>query len=320
MYGYEIFHDNLMESLIKSVRNGTSSHAYIFEGDKGLLIDNAASLFASALVCPNEETAPCGECASCIEAKAKTNPDIIYVNSGNKKTIGAEQMRELENDVAIKPFNSKYKVYIFEDGNLFTEAAQNVFLKTFEEPPEYAVFIIIIENASLLLNTILSRFTLVHFPPVSMTVTEEYIKKHYPEQTDRLEFLSRFCSGVPGRADKIIEDEEFEPLRNDVLEFLSGLISHNRQTAFEFEKFLDEKKDKADKILDFLFGYLRDIIIIQSGMYDEIINIDKFEALKTTAAKYAPETVMSLSDRTITAQKMVSRYVSPKAVALWLSL
>ena len=142
MYGYETFHEDLMKNLIESVHNGASSHAYIFEGEKGLGVLNSARLFAAALTCKNTGVAPCGSCQNCVESKADTNPDIIYVRpKADKKSIGAKDMRKLEEDVAVKPFNSKHKVYIFEDASLLTEEAQNTFLKTFEEPPEYAVFI-----------------------------------------------------------------------------------------------------------------------------------------------------------------------------------
>ena len=91
--------------------------------------------------------------------------------------------------MAVKPFNSKHKVYIFEDASLLTEEAQNTFLKTFEEPPEYAVFILITENSASLLQTILSRFTLVHFPSVSDVIMEKYISEKYPEEKERLPFF-----------------------------------------------------------------------------------------------------------------------------------
>ena len=143
------------------MHNGASSHAYIFEGEKGLGVLNSARLFAAALTCENTGVAPCGSCQNCVESKADTNPDIIYVRpKADKKSIGAKDMRKLEEDVAVKPFNSKHKVYIFEDASLLTEEAQkHVFFKNvFEEPPEYAVFILITENSTSLLQTILSRF------------------------------------------------------------------------------------------------------------------------------------------------------------------
>lgn len=320
MYGYEIFHDELMKNLIDSVHRGAASHAYIFEGDKGLGIRNAARLFAAALTCGNTDIAPCGACPSCIEAKADTNPDIIYVNSGEKKSIGAEQMRDLEEDVAIKPFNSARKVYIIEDGAQLTEAAQNVFLKTFEEPPEYAVFIIITENSSLLLQTILSRFTLIHFPNVSDEAVENYIRSKYPQETERISFLVKYCAGIPGAADSVINDENFEALRATSLEKLFSLISSDRRSAFVIEKFIEENKESFPQILDFWLSFLRDVTLLQTGAGERLINIDKKDSLRQIAARINPEKTVKISEKVITSRKMTARYVNSKAVSMWLAL
>lgn len=321
MYGYEIFHDELMKNLIESVHSGASSHAYIFEGEKGLGKHNAARLFAAALTCSDKSISPCGSCPSCIEAKADTNPDIIYVRpKKDKKSIGAEDMRELEDNVAIKPFNSERKVYIIDDGSQLTEAAQNVFLKTFEEPPEYAVFIIVIENSSLLLQTILSRFTMVHFPCVPENTVEEYIRNKYPNEQERLPFLVKYCAGVPGTADGIINDNEFENLRSDALEKLFSLLSSDKRAAFIIQKFLEENKEKAEEILDFWLSFLRDIVLIQTSAPSGIINIDKKDTLRRIASRVNPEYAVEMSEKVINSKKMIGRYVNIKATAMWLAL
>lgn len=321
MYGYEIFHDELMKNLIESVHTGTASHAYIFEGERGLGCIDAARLFAAALTCNDESIAPCGACPSCVEAKADTNPDIIYVRpKKDKKTIGADDMRALEEDVAVKPFSSQRKVYIIEDGSLLTEAAQNVFLKTFEEPPEYAVFIIIIENTATLLQTVLSRFSLVHFPAVTDEAVREYIMKKYPDEKERVPFLVKYCAGIPGAADAVIEDEGFETLYGASLEKLPLLVSENRLGAFEIARFLEENKEKAAQIFDFWMLFLRDVALIQSGASNMLINIGKKDELRRIASKTEPKKTVKLTDKLITAKKMLARYVNLKAVALWLSL
>lgn len=321
MYGYETFHDELMKNLIESVHSGSASHAYIFEGKKGLGKLSSARLFAAALTCSNTEISPCGSCPSCIEAKANTNPDIIYVcPKKDKKTIGADDMRSLEEDVAIKPFSSARKVYIIEDGSLLTEAAQNVFLKTFEEPPEYAVFIIVTENSSVLLQTVLSRFTLIHFPEVSDRAVENYIKSKYPYETEHLSFLVKYCAGVPGAADAVITDSEFETLRSASLQKLPALISAKRLAAFDIRNFLDENKERAPEILDFWLSFLRDTVLIQNGARDEIINIDKIDSLMRISSEFDPRNIVKLTDNIVKAQKMLARYVNLKAVSMWLAL
>ena len=320
MYGYDVFHEELMKNLIESVHIGVSSHAYIFEGKSGLGKMQCARLFAAALTCTDSTIAPCGACHNCIEAKADTNPDIVYVRpKKDKKSIGADDMRELEEDVIIKPFNAKRKVYIIEDGLLLTEAAQNVFLKTFEEPPEYAVFIILIDDAENPLQTIRSRFTLIHFPNVSDSQVESYIRNKYPDE-ERVDFLVKYCAGIPGTADIVINDEEFDALRNGALEKLFLMFSSDKRSAFVIEKYFEENKENAVKILEFWLSFLRDVLLMQTGASTEIINIDKREHLRKIASKINPEMIVKLSEKVVTSEKMIARYVNTKAMAMWLAL
>lgn len=321
MYGYETFHENLMQGLIESVHSGQSSHAYIFEGEKGLGTLESARLFAASLTCSNTSISPCGTCHTCTLTKADTNPDIIYVRpQKDKKSIGADDMRALTDDVAVKPFSSARKVYIIEDGNLMTEQAQNTFLKTFEEPPEYAVFIILIDNSSVLLPTILSRFTLVRFPAVSDEAVSRYISRKYPEEGERLPFLVKYCEGVPLRADLVINDTEFDALRNTAFEKVFSLASGDKREAFVIQKFFEENKERAGQILDFWLSFMRDAILIQLGAQDKILNVDKKNILKNFSARVNSDVILMLYDRIITAEKMLKRYVNTKGMALWLSL
>jgi DNA polymerase-3 subunit delta' len=229
-------------------------------------------------------------------------------------------MRELEEDVAIKPFNSSHKVYIIENGAQLTEAAQNTFLKTFEEPPEYAVFIIVIENSELLLQTIRSRFTLVHFPSVSDEIVERYITTKYPQEQERLPFLVKYCAGIPGAADDVINDEAFDTLRTDALEKLFSLLSSDKRGAFIIQKFLEENKDRAGDIFNFWLSFMRDITLIHTQSSERIINIDKKEQLRQLAAKIDPKNIVDMSGKIVKASEMLSRYVNIKAISLWLAL
>lgn len=321
MYGYHTFHENLMEKLIDSVHKGKESHAYIFEGNKGLGLLAAAGLFAAALVCDNSRIAPCGACQRCIESKADTNPDIVYPKpEANRKSFGAKDMRKLEEDVEIKPFAAQKKVYIFEDASLLTEAAQNVLLKTLEEPPAYAAFIIITENADMLLQTIRSRSVIIHFPNVSDNVVRSYINEKYPQVTDRLEFLVKYCEGVPYKADEVMNDESFDALRNSSLEMLPSLLSDKTLNAFTIQEYLSENKDSANKIFEFWLSYLRDILLLQTGAYDSVINMDKKGDLRNISAREEPKKITELIDRLVTAEKMTARYVNLKGIAYWLAI
>ena len=317
MYGYTTFHEGLMNNLIKSVREGTNSHAYIFEGNAGLGLLSSAKLFAAALACTNKSGAPCGSCPSCIQARADTNPDIIYIEKPkNRQTIGVDPIRAVNDDAAIRPFSAARKVYIINDGGALTPAAQNAFLKTLEEPPDYAVFIIITENASALLPTVLSRSVLIHFPPVSDAAIEKYISENYPNELYRLEFLKKYCEGIPGEVDNITADADFEPLRGAAFDKLPVLLSSEKIDAYEIMRFLDENKENAEKIIDFWISYLRDMLAVQLGAADGVINVDKADSLRALSVRYEPKFAMSAVNELVTAKKMIVRHVSLKALAL----
>lgn len=321
MYGYMTFHDKILTNLIESVHNGNTSHAYIFEGADGLFLQNCARLFAAALTCENTAIAPCGSCRSCIQSKAQTNPDIsTIVREKDKKTIGIEPIREAIKDAQVKPFNAPKKVYIIEEGDLLTVEAQNAFLKTFEEPPEYAVFIIIVQNSSVLLETILSRGMLVHFPPVSDGVVEKYIRENYPNESERLDFLVKYCGGIPGEADKVMGNENFNSLREKSLEMLGIFLSGKPINAFQVRDFFNENKDDTDMIFDFWISYMRDIVIILCGIRDNIINSDKLEDIRRLAARTNEAKIVKAVSEILTTKDMLSRSVKHSSAILHCAL
>lgn len=317
MYGYDVLHETLAENLIKSVRNRTHSHAYIFEGERGVGSLEAARLFAAAMVCTGNSP-PCGTCAACIMAKAETHPDISFVKpSETKKNITIDVIRDVAKDAYTKPYESEKKVYIIcEEMN---EQAQNAFLKMLEEPPEYAVFIILSENNETFLNTIRSRCTIIHFPPVSADKIKKQLVKEYPNMGEQLDFASRFCGGVIEKAKKILEDDNFIPLREKALEKLVTLFSKKTSDAYEIVDFLEENKDFADSIFEFWQSYVRDIMLIQNEARNLIVNIDMTDKLCQMAIRFEEYAVADAIEQIITAQKMRKRYVNFRALALRLA-
>lgn len=320
MYGYNIFHEDIMKTLIGNIREGKSANAYIFAGEKGLAKHEAARLFAHALVCDNEKEAPCGECRSCIESQAGTNPDIIVLEKEkDKATIGVESIRKLITDALNKPFYARRKVYIIDDGDDITPQAQNAFLKIFEEPPEYLVFIIVCENDNQLLETIRSRAVQVNFPRVSDEIVKRYIEKKYPDET-RIDFLVKYCAGIPYAADEIIAREDFETMREDILMLIPKLLSKNKLHAFKVSSYFEENKDTAGEAFDMILMYLRDALVTAMGTPENVVNTDKRDRINILASSYTMQTLMTAVDEVIFAKKMIERHVKPGAVALHAAL
>lgn len=316
MYGYEIFHENIMNTLIENARRGLNANTYIFEGAKGLGKHEAARLFANALVCDDAELAPCGVCKSCVETRAGTHPDIVVVKKENDRaTLGVKPIRAMITECLIKPFYLRHKVFIIDEGDLLTAEAQNAFLKIIEEPPEYAVFIIVCSDAELLLQTVRSRAVRIAFPPVSDKVVRGYIERHYPEEP-RIDFLVKYCAGIPKAADNIIENEDFERLREDALSLVPKLLSKNKLHAFDAAEYFDKNKENASELCDMLLLYLRDALVTASGMPSKTVNTDKSDKINILAERYPPRLLCRAIDELITAKKMINRYVKVSAAVL----
>lgn len=316
MQGYEIFHKKLMTALISSVQANNNANTYIFEGAKGLKKHDAALLFAKALVCSDTQNAPCNNCPACYEAQSGSHPDIVFVNpQKDKTTIGVEPIRDMITESLIKPFYNKHKVFIINDGDLLTVQAQNAFLKIIEEPPVYAVFIIVCSNADILLETVLSRAVTITFNPVSDSDIKAYIEKKYPDET-RIDFLVKYSMGIPEYVDAIIEREDFDAMREEVLNLIPRLLSKNKSHAFDVSEYIDTHKDNASEIYDMMLMYLRDAIVYASGKPENIINTDKTEKIHLLATKYDTRLLALASDEIMTAKKMLDRYVKASATAL----
>ena len=153
--------------LQNAIRMGKVSHAYIIQGEAGSGKKMLADIFATTLQCEEGGIEPCGRCQSCKQAISGNHPDIRHVIH-EKATIGVDDIRlQLNNDIMVKPYSRPYKVYIIDEAEKMTEQAQNAMLKTIEEPPEYAVILLLTVNAKLLLPTILSRCILLNVRPVA---------------------------------------------------------------------------------------------------------------------------------------------------------
>jgi len=310
MYGYEILHDEIVENLIKNIRSGVSQHAYIFEGEKGIGSFEAAKLFSNALVCDNKDVAPCTKCTACILAKADTHPDIHIVSPNkDKKNISVEQIREVLKDAYTKPYENEKKIYIVTYGDEMNEQAQNAFLKLLEEPPEYAVFIILVENLETLLPTIRSRCEKIKFPPIKKEKIKAWLENNYND-IQNTDFLSRYAEGNIKKAITVAFDQDFMTLRLGSLDILSKLLSKNILESYDVSEFVINNKENAEMILSLWLGFLRDIALIQNDGINNIINIDFADMLGKLSNRFDEEVIICAMTEILTAQEMQRRYVS----------
>ena len=255
MYTFEEIRGNtpLVEQLRRSAASGRSSHAYLFLGGAGAGKRLIANTFAKALQCEGEKR-PCDSCKSCHAFNHGNHPDVIYFQPlKNGKTYTIEDVREqLLETVDLKPFQYEKKIYIIEKADTLNIQSQNALLKTLEEPPAHAVFLLLAERAEAFLPTILSRVVVMKIRPLSAETIADYLMQagHLAEESH---ILSAYAQGRIGQALELVEDEGFREMRQDILGKLEALPSMSEGDAYLFAKDLEGCKNELP------FLYIREL-------------------------------------------------------------
>jgi len=292
-------------TLLASARNGHCSQAYIFEGMKGIGKYTAGRIFANAIHCTGENK-PCGECPDCKKHAAFTHSDLMVI--GQSGQIKVEDIRSMNDELYIKPALSDKKICIVKNADNMNQDAQNALLKSFEEPPAYAVIILLSENVKNLLPTIRSRGNKVVFEPFSENEIKEYILRQYPLKKDSAEFIALYSGGVIGRAIDICENEEFFETRKKMFEAAASLAG-DRLSIFAVGDVFGIKSGKSgfencDLYFDLFTSFMRDILALKSGA--RIINQDMALLLEAFSSKVTLSSVLSIIERTANVRSQIN--------------
>ena len=210
---------------------------------------------------------PCGRCLSCIQAQSGNQPDIITVSHEKPNSIGVGEIRRMRADLQIKPYSNARKVYIVPDAEKLTIPAQNALLKTLEEPPEYAVIILIANGLSAFLPTILSRCVVLQTRAVEEAQIARFLQREKELPEDQAMILARFAGGNPGQALLLTDDKEFLELRDKTVDFLAHLSRADAVRISEFASDIDA--GRRDEVLSFVLMWFRDVLLYHSTQNSE---------------------------------------------------
>jgi DNA polymerase-3 subunit delta' len=254
-----------------------------------------AQAFVAGLQCTSSDEKPCGECVSCKQVLSGNQPDVIWVHHDNP-SIGVEDIRtQLNDNIAIKPFSSKHKIYIVEDAERMTEAAQNALLKTIEEPPEYGIIILLTSNINLLLPTIQSRCIKLEFRPLSNLTVERYLldKCHVPDYLAKASAV--FAQGNLGKAIRYARSEDFIARKDEIINLLKMC---EEMTIYDMQlviKSLSEDRSQISDYIDLMILWYRDVLLFKATKdVNQLLFREEYTAIASQASKKGYESIENI--------------------------
>lgn len=258
--------EQLKEHLENAVRLNKVSHAYIINGERNAGKEFAAKTFAMALQCEDrKDTEPCHECHSCKQALSGNHPDIIFITHEKPGTIGVEDIRrQINSDVVIKPYSGPKKIYIISEGEKMTVQAQNALLKTLEEPPEYAVILILTTNVDVLLPTILSRCVVLNMKPVRDAQIKKFLMDTMEIPDYKADICAAFARGNVGKARLLAKSEEFDKIKEEAITLLKYINEMELSEIVAAIKKINEYKFDVNDYMDILAIWYRDVLLFKA--------------------------------------------------------
>lgn len=295
-----IGHEQIIMHLKNAISLDKVSHAYILNGAEKSGKRMLAEAFAMALQCESvqkvlsgdsepkqtslfslpEETdfgiseaalaraklsEPCQECRSCKQAAGRNQPDIIFVTHEKTNISVDDVRRQINQDIGVKPYSSKYKVYIVDEAEKMNIQAQNALLKTIEEPPAYAVILLLTTNADAFLPTIRSRCVTLNLKAVEDQKIRDFLMRHCQVPDYQADICVAFAQGNVGRAMMLASSEQFNELKDYSIQLIRRLGDIPVYDLMQELKPLNDYKENIQDFFDLLLLMFRDVLLYKAS-------------------------------------------------------
>ena len=286
-----IGHEQIIEHLQNAIGMDKVSHAYIINGPDKSGKMMLAEAFAMALQCEKHGKEACMECHSCRQALGHNQPDIIYVNHDKPNTISVDDIRtQVNNDIDVKPYSSSHKIYIIDEAEKMNQQSQNALLKTIEEPPAYAVFLLLTENAEMLLPTINSRCVMLKLRNIKDTLIRKYLMENLEIPDYKADMCTAFAQGNVGRAIMLANSEHFNEIREEAVQLLKHIHDMELSEIVAAVKNISVYKLEITDYLDIIMIWYRDVLLYKATKeIDKVVFKDQLQSIKEQARKSSYE-------------------------------
>ena len=289
--------EDAARSLQSAVRRARVANAYLFRGPEGVGKAKMALEFAKLLSCEKPTGEPCGRCHPCELIEAGTYPDVHIVgpaDGGRCITVG--QVRETNRAVFLYPTLGKWKIFIIRDADDLRDDAQNMMLKTLEEPPGDTVIILLAARPHRLFSTIPSRCQALRFRPLPLRHLDKILERIAPDEPkEARSFAAAYAAGSAAAARRALAAQG-PAVRDHLVELIAKLRPgaafpiaadiYERVASAAKEKQLEDQREAMRFYLDVLARLYRDMIIVAAGVAEvPLFNADRRALIEEMAGR-----------------------------------
>lgn len=263
-------------------------HAYVISGEAGIGKKTVSRTVKLLFACKTHSA--CGQCNGCKSALSGANPDILTATNTGKTSYEVDKVRDIIKTVYEKPLNSSHKLIVLENAHLLGKICQNALLKAIEEPPPYAVFILLCDSISQMLPTIMSRVMHMTLP--------SWREDELRELADVDSFYYKYAMGNPGTLLSLSKDEEFQNLRKRVLGEFEEFLSSPQSFIYTLTKSWTSKENKENlkDTVSIITHFLRDVFFFKNNRTDLVINKDRISDIEKIGGKITLESALKMTE------------------------
>lgn len=308
MSSVQLVERHLLNRLTKRSERESCGSTYLFTGPESEKKKQLAIAFAQALNClqaGRRSVLRC-DCTVCRRIAAGVHPDVKWYGTDEESnSIKISEVREFRSLLALKPFEAKVKVFIFNGAERLSSEAQNALLKSLEEPPCGNVIVLLVQQSNALFDTVVSRAVEIRVPPFKTEEIRNILVEEGASEKES-EFLARMAQGDLARARAAFKEGWFQTKN----EWLDSLVKDPVTFLDQFEQ---SSREELSSVLLFLLEWLRDVLVFQAaGDGEFLVHRDRVRLIESYAERYEFDSVLDLFEQVVEIRKAIRDYGNQK--------